>query len=103
MTRTLALCSILACLASTGALSAADDGPSDKVPELKILNHYAGSWDGEITAKGQPFTKGKVTAKWILDGRFLQQTSELQAQDGSPVLKFTSLMTYDPAKKVYRR
>jgi hypothetical protein len=77
-------------------------GPSAKVPELKALDHYAGSWDVEITSKGQPFTKGKVTARWMLDGRFLQQSGELQDKDGVTVFKYTSLMTYDPAKKVYR-
>jgi hypothetical protein len=102
MTRAFVFCSMLVYLAATGAIIAADDGPSEKVPELKALDHYAGSWDVEITSKGQPFTKGKATANWILDGRFLQQTGELQAEDGSSVVKITTLMTYDPAKKVYR-
>lgn len=95
---------ILTCFASatTTTTISDDDGPADTVPELKALGSYAGSWDVEITSKGQPFTKGKVIATWILDGRFLQQTGDLQAKDGSTVVKYSSLMTYDPAKKVYR-
>lgn len=92
--------SLLACLACQWAAAAGDDGPSDKVPELKALDHYAGSWDTEITSKNPPFTKGTVTAKWVLDGRFLQQTAE--GKDGPTVFKYMSLMTYDPNKKVYR-
>ncbi len=34
--------------------------------------------------------------------RFLQQTGELQAKDGTAVMKYASMMTYDPARKVYR-
>ena len=97
--------SLLACVACQRHATADDNarpGPSDKVPELKAIDHYAGTWDVEMTSTGHPFTKGKVTAKWILDGRYLQQTGELLADDGSPVMKHTSLMTYDPTKKVYR-
>lgn len=102
MKRSFASCTILACFAYAGAIIAADDGPSDKVPELKALGSYVGSWDVEITSKGLPFTKGKSETKWMLDGRFVQQTGDLQAEDGSTVVKVTTLMTYDPAKKVYR-
>ena len=102
MTRFFAFCSMLACFASAGATIAADDGPSDKVPELKALDSYVGSWDVEITSKGLPFTKGQSSTNWTLDGRFVQQTGGLQAKDGSTVVKVTTLMTYDPAKKAYR-
>jgi hypothetical protein len=77
---------------------AEDNGPSDKVPELKVLDHYAGLWDTEITSANAPFAKGKVTAKWVVGGRFLQQTADME---DSPY-RFMSLMTYDPGKKRYR-
>ena len=102
MTRFFAFCSMVACLTSTGAAIAAEDGPSPNVPELKALDHYGGAWDVEITSKGIPFTKGQATAKWILDGRFIQQTGELRSEDGSTVVKGTTLMTYDPTNKAYR-
>jgi hypothetical protein len=102
MARVFAFCSIFVCLASSGSVSAAEGGPSDKVPELKLLDHYAGSWDFEMTSKDQPFMKGRVTGTWILDGRFLQQSSEALDKDGAVVFKYMSLMTYDPVKKVYR-
>jgi hypothetical protein len=66
---------------------------------LAVLDRYAGSWDTETTSQNLPFTKGTVTAKWILGGRFLQQ--EAEATDGPTEFKYLSLMTYDPAKKVY--
>ena len=100
MERFLTFCSLLGFFAYAGSALAGDDGPSNLVPELKTLDHYAGSWDTEITSKNPPFTKGTVTAKWILDGRFLQQTAE--GKDGPTVFKYMSLMTYDPTKKVYR-
>jgi len=102
MTRLVTLCSMMACLGSAAVTRAADDGPSANVPELKALGHYIGSWDVEITSKGLPLNKGQASAKWILDGRFLQQTGELRSPDGSTVLKGTTLMTYDPVKRVYR-
>ena len=102
MTRFSASCSMLACFAYAVASIAADDHPSDKVPELRALGSYVGSWDVEITTKGLPFTKGQSATKWTLDGRFVQQTGELQAKDGSTVIYVTTMMTYDPAKKVYR-
>ena len=100
MNRLNAAFSVLVCLALPCIAAAVEGGPSGKLPELKALDHYAGSWDTEITSKSPPFTKGTVTAKWILDGRFIQQTAE--AKEGPTVFKYMSLMTYDPTKKVYR-
>jgi hypothetical protein len=42
-------------------------------------------------------TTSKVTRKWVLDGRFLQDTSA--SSDGSEGF---SLLTYDPQMKAYR-
>jgi len=82
--------------------------PAKDVPELQVLNHWVGKWDDEITVKpnaGLPNgmrAKGTVVAEWVLNGRFVQQTAIMEPSDGHPVLKATSLMTYDPRKRVYR-
>jgi hypothetical protein len=100
MSRLNAACLILACLVCQRSAASANDKRSDQVPELAALEHYAGSWESETDSANLPFTKGKVTAQWILGGRFLQQSVEVI--DGSADWKYLSLMTYDPEKKVYR-
>ena len=102
MNRLLVPLLLLAIVHSTTSTLAADDGPSKDVPELQALANYVGSWDVVITSKGSPFLKGQVTAKWILDGRFIQQIGSFRTPDGSTGLKFTRLMTYDQKKKAYR-
>ncbi len=77
-------------------------GPASAAPELKVLEHYVGSWYTEILSKGLPFTKGPALARWILDGQFIEQTGELQDANGTAVFKVKTIMTFDPAKKVYR-
>ena len=99
MIRHLARFAVLAILPAVGA---AAEQPSPQSPELAVLNHYVGEWDVAITSSGQPFTQGHASAKWILNGRFVQQTGELQGPDGKPVVQVTTLMTYDPARKAYR-
>lgn len=80
----------------------ADDGPAKDVPELQALSNYIGTWDVAITSQDSPFAKGESTARWILDGRFLQQTGVLKSANGATSLKVTTLMTYDPDLKTYR-
>ncbi len=80
----------------------ADDGPAKDVPELQALSNYLGTWDVAITSQDSPFAKGESTSKWILDGKFVQQTGSVTSADGATVLKITTLMTYDQRKKAYR-
>jgi hypothetical protein len=97
-------------LTSTTAQSA--DPPSAgldlHIPQLKALDHYAGVWDIKMAIKSndpaaqtQQF-KGVSRAKWILNGRFLQQTGTLEAKGNSPQLILTTLWTYDTQAKTYR-
>lgn len=79
-----------------------DDGPTKDVPELQVLSNYVGDWDVAITSKDSPFLKGKSSAKWILNGRFVQQTGSLKSEDGSAKLEITTLMTYDQTQKTYK-
>lgn len=93
------LLAFVACLATTAF---ADDGPAKDVPELAELSNYIGTWDVVITSKDSPFTKGRSTAKWILDGRFVQQTGHIASKDGGTILKITTLMGYDDKEQTYR-
>jgi Protein of unknown function (DUF1579) len=91
----------------SSACAEAPQGPAKDVPELQVLNHYVGKWDVAMTVKpggDQPKVtrKAVATTEWVLDGRFVQQTGTLEPSDGAPGLKLTTLMTYDPRKKVYR-
>jgi len=79
-----------------------DGGPSSKVPELKVLDHYAGEWTVEFVNKDIPFVNTKVTAKWILDGRFLEQSGDLADRNGAEGFKLKTLMTFDKNKNAYR-
>jgi hypothetical protein len=79
-----------------------DEGPARGVPELEALSNYIGMWDIAVTSRQSPFVKGQTTAKWILDGRFVEQTGYLTTSEGTNRLKVTTLMTYDSTKKAYR-
>jgi hypothetical protein len=78
------------------------DGPSDKVPELKILDHYVGEWEVEFTSNAANFAKSKSTAKWVLGGRFVEQTGDVLNADGSVAIGMKTLFTFDSKKNAYR-
>lgn len=71
--------------------------------ELKVLERLVGSWDAVAVSKPAEWTPkevrttSKITRKWVLDGHFLQETSE--SSDGTEGLW---LMTFDPQMKKYR-
>lgn len=93
---------LIAVIACQNADVWAADGPAKDVPELQVLSNYLGTWDIAITSKESPFANGESSATWVLDGRFVQQTGEMKSADGSNVIKVTTLMTYDPERKMYR-
>src|SRR4051812_48136926 len=102
---------VFAAASLAAAAAAAPDrapGPAGDVPELKVLEHWVGEWDVEMTVKpadgaaGGTKAKGTAKAEWVLDGRFVQETWTLEGEDGSPPMKGITLMTYDPGKKAYR-
>lgn len=85
-----------------GAVRAAD-GPTSVIPELTVLKHYLGNWNVTYSSETAPFTEGRTSAEWTLDGRFLKQTSELKTRFTQPhELSVTSLITYDRKARVYR-
>jgi hypothetical protein len=75
-------------------------GPAPDVPELKLLDHYAGQWEDEIA--GRPDMRRSELGEWILEGRFLRQTWSTESGDGSPSAHGITLMTFDPQRQVYR-
>ena len=93
--------SLVCLLVCSAAVSAADDigTPTKDIPELEVLNQYAGTWDVSIADFDG---KAVSTSRWILKGRYLQQTGSIEPRDGSEKTELTTLMTYDPDKKMYR-
>lgn len=100
MIRVLLLCSLLAFVSPQSEKK--EDGPSDKVPDLKVLDHYVGTWNVEFANKDLPFSKATVTAKWVLGGRFVEQNGELERTDGSGAFKIKTVYTFDVKKNAYR-
>jgi len=78
------------------------DGPSDKVPELKVLDHYVGEWEVEFTMKDANLAKSKSTAKWVLGGRFVEQTGDVIDMNGAVAASLKTLFTFDAKKNAYR-
>lgn len=78
----------------------AQDAP--KPPELKVLERLIGKWDSESVSRAAEWTPKEVRAKgvlnreWVLDGRYVQETSK--QSDGDAMVMFT----YDSAKRAYR-
>jgi len=103
MRRLIVASSLLACLACQWAATAGDEGPFDKVPELKALGALVGNWDTQATFKKAEWTpkevkvSGSIKSEWTLGGRFVQgkgrdsNTPEVQTH-----------WTYDVNKKAYR-
>jgi hypothetical protein len=105
--RSLRVCTLFVALICVTRIDAAQvpPGPTKELPELQILNCYAGTWEvvaANHEAPNMPVMKGKATSKWVLDGRFLEQTGVLQALGGGTAIKVTTLMTYDTEKKSFR-
>lgn len=99
MKRPLAFCWVLMAIVGQTAAMAAENEPVRDVPELQVLQHYAGTWDVELTGNGSG--KGEATAKWILGGRYLEQSGVIHNL-GSPDIWITTLFTFDPGKQKYR-
>ena len=72
--------------------SADEIGPAKDVPELQVLEMYAGTWDVKVT--GNEFTKGVDTAHWILGGRFLEQSGFIVSENGTNLVEITTIYTF---------
>jgi len=81
-------------------VSADEPGPAKDVPELKVLQNYVGTWDVKVA--GDEVANGENTARWILGGRFLEQSGFIVSENGTNRVEVTTLYTYDTTKKAYR-
>jgi hypothetical protein len=79
-------------------------GPTQDVPELKPIDHYAGVWDvyfGDAPLEDRK-PDGTATAKWVLQGRFLEQMGDLEPGESGLAFELKTLWTWDAQKKSYR-
>lgn len=90
----------MVCVLGVFGMATVCEAQDSDVPELKVLRHYVGEWDVKISEHEE--LNAVVKAKWILDGRFVQQTSTIKDASGDVVMVLTTLMTYDTGKKTYR-
>lgn len=105
------LLSVVGVMLTAVAASPAEDapgGPAKEIPELQPLGRFVGTWDTRMTYKsadgpgGPAEVKGTGSAEWVHGGRFLRQTWSFGAGGGLPAGSGSTMMTYDPAAKVYR-
>lgn len=67
---------------------------------LKVLDVYAGTWDSEFSIEGpdgqitQKFS-GWVSAKWVVGGRFLDQTGTYKIDNSDSEITIKTMMSYD--------
>lgn len=74
-------------------------GPAKDVPELHVLQHYHGDW--EVTIENSGGSTGEVAARWILGGRYLEQSGVVR-NPGGPNMWITTLFTFDTSTRKYR-
>jgi Protein of unknown function (DUF1579) len=90
------------------ALADGEEGPAKDVAELKVLANWVGTWDVEMTVKPNPNLpdnlqlKGEVTGRWVLGGRFVDQSGSASAGNGAPATRVTTMMTYDTRANTYK-
>jgi hypothetical protein len=88
--------------------NAAENPPAKKdppkPPELTVLDQFVGTWNTEVTynpavaTARQERVTGKITSKWVLGGRFVQEEGRSLGSDRDHMV----LWSYDPQKKAYR-
>jgi hypothetical protein len=76
------------------------EGPASGIPELQVLDHYAGQWEDEIA--GRPDVQRVELSEWVLQGRFLRQSWSTESTESTPPASGLTLMTFDTERKIYR-
>ena len=90
--------SVLRCQVNTDNDIAA--GPAPEIPQLQLLDQYAGHWEDEIG--GKPGMRRTETGEWILQGRFLRQCWSSENAEGDQMASGMTLMTFDTERATYR-
>ncbi len=94
----LPVCLMMVCL----TLFAEGNRNMNRESALEVLEHYLGTWEIVIETEGSPLTGGEYTARWVLDGSFVEKTGYLSAGDDADEMETTTWMTFDPDAGVYR-
>lgn len=79
--------------------------PVANTPELKVLEHYIGKWDIQITSLAstdEVKLGGQAKAKWIAGGRYVQQQVTMRVAPQAPTINIENIMGWDPEEKTYR-
>jgi hypothetical protein len=86
-------------LCRVGPGDASSAGPDSSVPELQVLNHYAGVWEDEIYGANS-LSRSEI-GEWVLDGSFLRQSWISEGSDKIPKATGITMMTFDRGKQTY--
>ncbi len=100
MKQLLAVSFFLAVVVSQSVTNAEDAGPAKDVPELQALQNYVGTWD--VVFANNEFTESESTARWIVGGRFVEQTGVMLSDNGKNRVEILTLFTFDTTRKTYR-
>jgi hypothetical protein len=93
-------------IAWLAAAAYAQSGPAKEPSELKVLAHWQGDRDVVLLVdfigdpKGKRKIRGSYSAKWVVDGRFLELLETYDSAEKLPDVK--TLMTFDPERKIFR-
>src|SRR5687767_10371585 len=75
----------------------------EKTPEAEVLDRWVGTWKTEFVNKAAEWnpkevkTTGKITCKWVLGGKFVEE-----AGSGTNGVEHRVLWWYDTSRKAYR-
>lgn len=69
---------------------------------LNVLDHYLGTWEIIIESEGAPFSGGEFTARWVMDGSFVEKTGYLSSGDHREPMETTTWITFDASTQAYR-
>lgn len=96
------ICVAIQSLLFVATVAPAAEPDTSKPAELKVLERLVGKWDSESVSRVAEWTpkegraKGILTREWVLNGRYVQETSK--QSDTDAIVMFT----YDTAMKAYR-
>lgn len=82
------------------AFALSSQAADEKSDDLKVLDRYIGTWDGQIamTAPEQKTSTETSTGTWQAGGTYVQIKSESKLDDSHAM----HLITYDQQKQTYR-
>lgn len=73
-------------------------GPRADIPQLKVLNHFAGRWVEEVTI-GDDTVTARGKAEWVLGGTHLRSEFEIDTEGAKT--HHMAVMGWDPVRETY--